>query len=273
MLAYSVLTEAQKKRFEKEDELDFSFGIQNLARFRGNVLQAARLRVGGVSGRSRSRSRPSTSSACRRSSAKLAEKPRGLVLVTGPTGSRQVDDAGRDDRQDQQRAARATSSRSRTRSSSSTSTRAASSTSARSAPTRRASPTRSSTRCARIPDVVLVGEMRDLETDRRRRCTIAETGHLAFATLHTNSARRGDQPHHRRLPGAPAVAGARAAGASCSRASSRQTLLPRRQRQGPRRWPPRSWCRRRPSGPDPRRQGPPDLLADAGGQEARHADA
>ena len=46
-LAYSVLTENQKKRFEMEDELDFSFGIQNLARFRGNVLQAARLRLDG----------------------------------------------------------------------------------------------------------------------------------------------------------------------------------------------------------------------------------
>ncbi|MBA3759783.1 MAG: type IV pili twitching motility protein PilT, partial [Gemmatimonadales bacterium] len=38
-LAYSVLTENQKKRFETEDELDFSFGIQNLARFRGNVFK------------------------------------------------------------------------------------------------------------------------------------------------------------------------------------------------------------------------------------------
>ncbi|HEX8245023.1 MAG TPA: hypothetical protein VF541_16050, partial [Longimicrobium sp.] len=38
-LAYSVLTENQKKRFETEDELDFSFGIQNLARFRGNVYR------------------------------------------------------------------------------------------------------------------------------------------------------------------------------------------------------------------------------------------
>jgi len=44
-LAYSVLTENQKKRFETENELDFSFGIQNLARFRGNCLQAARLRL------------------------------------------------------------------------------------------------------------------------------------------------------------------------------------------------------------------------------------
>ena len=38
-IAYSVLTENQKKRFELEDELDFSFGIQNLARFRGNCFK------------------------------------------------------------------------------------------------------------------------------------------------------------------------------------------------------------------------------------------
>ena len=38
-LAYSILTEAQKKRFELEDELDFSFGVQNLSRFRGNVYK------------------------------------------------------------------------------------------------------------------------------------------------------------------------------------------------------------------------------------------
>ena len=83
-LAYSVLTENQKKRFETEDELDFSFGIQNLARFRGNCfkqrgcvsmvirhdsLQCAR--------RSRSLGLPPVI-------AKLAERPRGLILVTGP---------------------------------------------------------------------------------------------------------------------------------------------------------------------------------------------
>ena len=60
------------------------------------------------------------------------------------------------------------------------------------------------------PDVVLIGEMRDLETIQAA-LTIAETGHLAFATLHTNSRGRGDQPHHRRVPEPPAVAGARAA--------------------------------------------------------------
>src|SRR3954469_6809840 len=85
-LAYSILTENQKKRFETEDELDFSFGIQNLARFRGNVY----------------RQRGCVALAIRQIPFKIltfeelrlpaiiqkfAEKPRGLILVTGPTGS------------------------------------------------------------------------------------------------------------------------------------------------------------------------------------------
>src|SRR5688572_30825427 len=83
---YTLLTESQKKRFETEDELDFSFGIPNLSRFRGNVFKQRQcvsmvirqipfqiktfeeLKLPGVI-------------------AKMAEKPRGLVLVTGPTGS------------------------------------------------------------------------------------------------------------------------------------------------------------------------------------------
>ena len=60
------------------------------------------------------------------------------------------------------------------------------------------------------PDVILVGEMRDLETIQAA-LTIAETGHLALATLHTNSGAEIDQPHHRRVPGPPAAAGAGAA--------------------------------------------------------------
>ena len=86
-LAYSVLTENQKKRFEMEDELDFSFGIQNLARFRGNCFKQR----GCVS--MVIRQIPFNDQDLRASSgfpqviAKLAERPRGLVLVTGPTGS------------------------------------------------------------------------------------------------------------------------------------------------------------------------------------------
>src|SRR5687768_9760668 len=86
MIAYSVLTEQQKKRFELEDELDFSFGIQNLARFRGNVFKQR----GCVS--MVVRQIPHTIKTFEQlglpgTIAKMAEKPRGLVLVTGPTGS------------------------------------------------------------------------------------------------------------------------------------------------------------------------------------------
>src|ERR671921_3023707 len=85
-LAYSVLTENQKKRFETEDELDFSFGIQNLARFRGNCFKQ-RGCVSMVIRQIPFTIRSFTDLGLPNVIAKMAEKPRGLVLVTGPTGS------------------------------------------------------------------------------------------------------------------------------------------------------------------------------------------
>ena len=85
-LAYSVLTENQKKRFEMEDELDFSFGIQNLARFRGNCFKQ-RGCVSMVIRQIPFNIRSFTDLGLPNVIAKMAEKPRGLVLVTGPTGS------------------------------------------------------------------------------------------------------------------------------------------------------------------------------------------
>ena len=85
-LAYSVLTENQKKRFEMDDELDFSFGIQNLARFRGNCFKQR----GCVSMAIRQipfNIRTFQDLGLPPVVSKMAEKPRGLVLVTGPTGS------------------------------------------------------------------------------------------------------------------------------------------------------------------------------------------
>lgn len=85
-LAYSVLTENQKKRFEMDDELDFSFGIQNLARFRGNCFKQR----GCVSMAIRQipfNIRTFQDLGLPPVVARMAEKPRGLVLVTGPTGS------------------------------------------------------------------------------------------------------------------------------------------------------------------------------------------
>src|SRR5687768_12096597 len=85
-LAYSVLTENQKKRFEMEDELDFSFGIQNLARFRGNCFKqrgCVSMVIRQIPFHIRTFDELGLPSVV----ARMAEKPRGLVLVTGPTGS------------------------------------------------------------------------------------------------------------------------------------------------------------------------------------------
>src|SRR3954467_7698338 len=85
-LAYSVLTENQKKRFELDDELDFSFGIQNLARFRGNCFKQ-RGCVSMVIRQIPFDIKTFEQLGLPQAIAKMAEKPRGLVLVTGPTGS------------------------------------------------------------------------------------------------------------------------------------------------------------------------------------------
>src|SRR5262245_31113387 len=85
-LAYSVLTENQKKKFETENELDFSFGIQNLARFRGNCFKqrgCVSLVIRQIPFNVRTFDELSLPPIV----AELADRPRGLVLVTGPTGS------------------------------------------------------------------------------------------------------------------------------------------------------------------------------------------
>src|SRR6185503_1519156 len=184
-LAYSVLTDQQKKRFEEALELDFSFGIRGIARFRCNVFNqrgavAAVYRVipEQIKGFNELGLPPVL--------ATLAERPRGLVLVTGPTGSGKsttlaamidkinternehiltIEDPiefvhphkgclvnQREVHQDTQGFSNAL--------------RAA---------------------LREDPDIVLIGELRDLETIESA-LRIAETGHLTFATLHTNSA-------------------------------------------------------------------------------------
>ena len=85
-LVYSVLTDAQKKRFEESKELDFSFGIRGLARFRCNVFNQ-RGAVGAVYRLIPEKIRTFGDLGLPAVIGKLAERPRGLVLVTGPTGS------------------------------------------------------------------------------------------------------------------------------------------------------------------------------------------
>src|SRR3954468_22691094 len=85
-LAYAVLTDSQKKRFEETKELDFSFGIKGLARFRCNVFNQ-RGAVGAVYRVIPEKIRSFGDLGLPAVLANLADRPRGLVLVTGPTGS------------------------------------------------------------------------------------------------------------------------------------------------------------------------------------------
>ena len=183
-LCYSVLTDAQKHKYEEENELDLSFGVKGLSRFRGNMF----IQRGAVAGVFRVipyKILTFEELGLPQVVRDLAEKPRGLILVTGPTGSGKsttlasIIDKINMDRHDHivtiedpieylhphkgclvnQREVGAD--------------------------------TKSFKNALKYvlrqdPDVVLVGELRDLETIEAA-LTLAETGHLCFATLHTNS--------------------------------------------------------------------------------------
>src|SRR5690349_7344117 len=184
-LAYSVLTENQKKRFETESELDFSFGIQNLARFRGNVFKQ-RGCVSVVIRQIPFNVKTFEELGLPPVVAKLAEKPRGLVLVTGPTGSgKSTTLAAMIDKINKELAGHIITVEDpiefihKHQKCIVNQSEVGTDTLSFSAALKYA--------LRQDPDVVLVGEMRDLETTSSA-LTIAETGHLAFATLHTNSA-------------------------------------------------------------------------------------
>ncbi len=184
-LAYSVLTESQKKRFETESELDFSFGIQNLARFRGNCFKQ-RGCVSLVIRQIPFNVRTFDDLGLPGVVAKLAERPRGLVLVTGPTGSgKSTTLAAMIDKVNKELKGHIITVEDpiefihRHQSCIVNQREVGTDTNSFAAALKYA--------LRQDPDVVLVGEMRDLETTQAA-LTIAETGHLAFATLHTNSA-------------------------------------------------------------------------------------
>jgi twitching motility protein PilT len=184
-LAYSVLTENQKKRFETEDELDFSFGIQNLARFRGNVFKQ-RGCVAVVIRMIPFNVKTFQDLGLPPIVAKLAEKPRGLILVTGPTGSgKSTTLAAVIDKINKERKGHIITVEDpiefihRHQSCIVNQREVGTDTKSFGSALKYA--------LREDPDVILVGEMRDLETIAAA-LTIAETGHLALATLHTNSA-------------------------------------------------------------------------------------
>ncbi len=184
-LAYSVMADAQKHRFEEDLELDFSFGLKGLARFRANIFNqrgavAAVFRV--IPFEIKSFSQLNLPPVV----AKLCDRPRGLILVTGPTGSgKSTTLAAMLDKINSERHEHIITIED---------------------PIEFVHPhknclvnqreihqdTKSFSSALRAalredPDVVLIGEMRDLETIESA-LRIAETGHLTFGTLHTNSA-------------------------------------------------------------------------------------
>ncbi len=183
-LAYSVLTDTQKQQFEEEKELDLSFGVKGLSRFRANVYIQR-----GVVGMA-IRTIPYVIQSFEELGlpkivGDLCEKPKGLILVTGPTGSgKSTTLATMIDKISSERSEHIVTIED---------------------PIEFVHPhkscivnqrevhsdTRSFTEALRRvfrqdPDKVLIGEMRDQETIAAA-LTIAETGHLTFATLHTNS--------------------------------------------------------------------------------------
>src|SRR5262245_16207522 len=183
-LAYSVLSEAQKQKFEEENELDLSFGIQSLARFRCNVYRQ-RGAVGAAIRVVPYKIRSFDELGLPKIAEELAQRPKGLVLVTGPTGSgKSTTLAAMIDKINNERNEHIITIED---------------------PIEFVHPHKQcivnqrevfsdtqsfknalKTILRQDPDVVLVGEMRDLETIAAA-ITIAETGHLTFATLHTNS--------------------------------------------------------------------------------------
>jgi twitching motility protein PilT len=184
-LCYSILTDAQKHKFEENNELDLSFGVKGLSRFRGNIF----MQRGAVAGAFRTipyEIRGFKELGIPEIANELVKKPRGLLLVTGPTGSgKSTTLAAMVDKINSERydhiitvedpieylhVHKKCLINQREVSADTTSFKSA---------------LRYVLR--QDPDVVLIGEMRDLETIEAA-LTVSETGHLTLATLHTNSA-------------------------------------------------------------------------------------
>ena len=184
-LAYSVMTDGQKHQFEEKWEIDFSFGIKDLCRFRANVF-TQRGTVGAVFRLIPFEIKGFQSLNLPPVVEQLCDKPRGLILVTGPTGSgKSTTLAAMIDKINTERHEHILTIEDpieflHSHKNCIVNQREVS------------ADTHSFSDALRValredPDVVLIGEMRDLETVESA-LRIAETGHLTLATLHTNSA-------------------------------------------------------------------------------------
>ena len=184
-LCYEVMTEDQRLRFEKGHEIDFSFGVKSLSRFRANVF----LQRGAIAGAFRAipfKIKSFEELGLPKVVSELSEKPRGLILVTGPTGSGKsttlatMIDRINNDRNDHIVTVEDPIEFLHSNKLCVVNQREVGSDTAGFKDALKYV-------LRQDPDVVLVGEMRDLETIEAA-LTISETGHLVFATLHTNTA-------------------------------------------------------------------------------------
>jgi len=183
-LAYSMMNEKQRMKFETNSELDLSFGIEQMSRFRCNVF----VQRGNVAVALRQipfKIKTFEELGLPKVISEMAKLPRGLVLVTGPTGSgKSTTLAAMIDKVNRERPCHIITVEDpieylhRHQTSIVNQREVYSDTQSFSSALKYA--------LREDPDVVLIGEMRDLETIESA-LNIAETGHLAFATLHTNS--------------------------------------------------------------------------------------
>jgi twitching motility protein PilT len=182
---YSVLTDNQKHRLEETLEVDFSFGVKGLARFRANVF----FQRGAVAGAFRTipwEMRNFKDLGLPDVVSQLCERPRGLILVTGPTGSGKTTTlAAMLDKINNERHEHMVTIEDPIEYLHAHKKCLVNQRELHADTHSFANALRSVLR--QDPDVVLIGEMRDLETIESA-LRIAETGHLTFATLHTNSA-------------------------------------------------------------------------------------
>jgi len=184
-LTYSVLTDVQKKKFEETWELDLAFGLRGVGRFRCNVFNQ-KGSVGAVFRLIPEKIRSLEELNLPPVLAELADRPRGLVLVTGPTGSgKSTTLAAMIDRINLAKKAHILTIEDPIEYLHQHKTALVNQRELHADTQSFGQALRGALR--EDPDVVLVGELRDLET-MESALKLAETGHLTMATLHTNSA-------------------------------------------------------------------------------------